>query len=202
MITASHVLERARSALNRSTLSLLGEGGRDPASPVPSTRLAVGRLWPTLPAAQRAALEPVAREHGIDVHDPGLVMDACDCSGYVCWALGMPRHDPQSFPDSGGWIFTGSIWADAMGPATMFERLPRAVPGALVVYPPHGGPDEHGHVGIVVDVDGAGRAASVAHCSADNVLAPPFDGIKITVPAQFDQSAKTIYARYRGMQMP
>jgi hypothetical protein len=165
---------------------------------LPSTPLAVGRLWPTLPAAQRLELEPVAQAHGIDVHDPGLVVDACDCSGYVCWALGIARHaDPASFPVSGGWINTDSIWADAMGPGNTFTRLAAARPGALVVYPKDGSPDDIGHVGIVIEADAAGHATRVAHCSADNVLTTPFDAIKITPPAPFARSTRTIYAAFR-----
>jgi hypothetical protein len=198
MTTVDHVLERARSALGRSTLYWLGQGGKDPAAPLPSSPLAVGRLWPTLPAAQRMELEPVAAAQGIDVHDPGLVLDACDCSGYVCWALGLPRHvDAASFTDSGGWIYTDSIWADAMGPGTAFQRLAAARPGALMVYPRQGSPDDYGHVGIVIEADTSGRATLVAHCSAANLLAAPFDAIKITPPELFKRSARTIYAWYQ-----
>jgi hypothetical protein len=199
MTSVDEVLERARSALGRSTLYWLGEGGQDPRAPLPSSRLAAGRIWPTLPREQRMELEPLAKAQGIDVHDPGLVLDACDCSGYVCWALGIARRvDPDVFPGSGGWINTDSIWADAMGPGTKFERLSAARPGALLVYPKDGSPDPYGHIGIVMEADASGHATLVAHCSAANVMAAPFDAIKITSPEPFRRSERTIHAWFRG----
>lgn len=199
MSNVDTILSRARHALEQSTLYWLGEGGMRPDAPLPSSRLAVGRLWPTLPAAQRMELEPIAQAHGIDVHNPDLFLDACDCSGYVCWVLGTSRHvDHASFAGGDGWIFTDSIWTDAMGPNTLFRRLAAARPGALVVYPKEGSHENFGHVGIVIEADAAGRATLVAHCSAANMQDGPFDAIKITTPAVFERQARSIYAAYRG----
>lgn len=195
MTTVHLVLERAQHALRRSTLYWLGEGGRDPQAQLPASSLAVGRLWPTLPAAQRLELEPLAQAQGINVHDPDLVRNACDCSGYVCWALGLPRQvNRPPFSEGGGWIFTDSIWADAMGPNTLFRRLDRAKPGALLVFPKQGSGRKFGHVGIVVDTDGAGRATRIAHCSAENAMNAPFDAIQITPADLFDQFERSIVA--------
>jgi hypothetical protein len=195
MTLVDQVLARAHAAAGRSTLYWLGEGGADPAAALPSTRLAVGRLWPGLPADQRQALEPLALAWGIDVHDPALVMDACDCSGFVCWALGFSRHTaPAPFTDSQGWIFTDSIWADAKGAGVRFQAIPQARPGALVVYPRQGSGHNFGHVGLVTAVDAAGRATQVVHCSADNASTAPFDAIKFTTPEVFEQQAHSLYA--------
>lgn len=195
MSTVDEVLTRARSAVGHATMYWLGQGGKDPGAALPSSRLPAGQLWPTLPADQRAELEPLAKRQGIDVHDPHLVLNACDCSGYVCWALGFGRHtEPASFTDPAGWIFTDSIWADAMGPGKRFQRIDRARPGALIVYPKEGSDEHYGHVGIVVEADATGRATLVAHCSKANVLEAPFDAIKITAPDAFEHQRNSIYA--------
>jgi len=199
MTDVDTILARATHAVGRSTLYWLGEGGMHPEAPLPSSGLAVGRLWPSLPAEQRAEFEPIAQAHGIDVHDPDLVVDACDCSGLVCWALGISRRaSPATFTDGEGWIFTDSIWADAIGPNSLFKRLDAARPGALVVYPKAGSNQNFGHIGIVIEADPFGRATLVAHCSAANFLTAPFDSIKITAPEVFELQARSIYAAYRG----
>lgn len=199
MFTVEELLLRARSALELGTLYWLGSGGTDPHAPRPASPLAVAREWQRLPEAQREELAPLARAMDIDVHDPHLVVDACDCSGYVCWALGIPRHVGAAvFPGNGGWINTDSIWADAMGPQRFFARIDRARPGALLVYPRDGSPHDIGHIGIVTGVDDDGRATQVAHCSAANVKAPPHDAVKITGVDAFGQSGKIIHAWYGG----
>src|SRR4051794_2285082 len=58
MTTVDHVLARARLALGRATLYNAGSGGTDPQAALPSAPLAVGRIWPTLTAAQQQELEP------------------------------------------------------------------------------------------------------------------------------------------------
>ncbi|SEK30967.1 CHAP domain-containing protein [Roseateles sp. YR242] len=196
MISVDQLLTRARAATGHGTLYWLSEGGRDPRARLPSTRLAVGRLWPTLPREQREELAPLAAEMGIDVKDSSLVMDACDCSGFVCWALGFSRlaASPAPYTDAAGWIFTDSIWADATGPGERFRGLDRAVPGALVVYPAKDSGERHGHVAIVVEADASGRATLIAHCAADNVRQAPHDAIKLTTPEAFEAQPRSVYA--------
>ncbi len=136
------------------------------------------------------------------MHDPALVVPACDCSGFVCWALGFGRKsNPAPYTDAAGWIYTDSIWADAMGAGVRFERRARATPGALVVYPKAGSGENYGHVGLVMEADADGRARLVAHCSAVNFKVAPFDAIKITSPELFEQQPHSIYAwcRSRGL---
>jgi len=195
MTNVEQVLARAHSAAGRSTLYWLGQGGKDPRAALPSSGLAIAGEWLNLPRDQQQELQPLAKAWGIDVHDPTLVMEACDCSGFVCWALGFARHtDPAPFTDPDGWIFTDSIWADATGPGVRFQAVDRARPGALVVYPRRGSGHSHGHVGLVVAVNAAGRATRVLHCSALNASTAPLDAIKVTAPEVFEQQARSVYA--------
>lgn len=193
MTDADKLIARARSMTGRRILYWAGAGGTDPGAPDCTTQLAVGRAWPGLPADERARLLPIAQAAGLDPTDPDLVVPACDCSGFVCWALGIPRRRP-----TGAWINTDSIWADASGPQRAFVHRPEASVGDLVVYPK---PIDarFGHIGIVTAVDGAGRALRVLHCSADNfALAPAGDAIRETAPAAFEEQRQTLYCRFMG----
>lgn len=194
MTSVETILARARTATGHDTLYWIGTGGLDPTAALPSAPTSVGKTWPTLSAAQKAELLPLARAMGLDVDDPTLVRDACDCSGFVCWALGFTRH-----PSADVWINTDSIWADAMGSQRRFQMLGQARPGALIVYPKPPVGENYGHVGIVMEADGHGKATLVAHCSADNIAAAPYDAIKITTPEKFEQQAATIYAWCRDV---
>lgn len=83
---------------------------------------------------------------------------SCDCSGLVCWALGIHRM----------------VWLDTSGLVRMALHPPfRAVPLAdaqtadLLVYPDHTDATGHhheGHVGIVSEVGPTGAEKAV-HCS-------------------------------------
>lgn len=200
MYRTEDVLTRAHSACGQGTVYWLGEGGRSADAASPTSALPVGQLWPTLPPVQQQALEPLALAAGLDVHDPALVVRACDCSGFVCWALGFGRKsNPAPYTDAAGWIYTDSIWADAMGAGVRFERRARAAPGALVVYPKAGSGENYGHVGLVMEADADGRARLVAHCSAVNFKVAPFDAIKITSPELFEQQPRSIYAWCRSV---
>ncbi|WP_374163182.1 LysM peptidoglycan-binding domain-containing protein [Arcticibacter sp. MXS-1] len=71
----------------------------------------------------------------------------CDCSGFVCWVLGLSRQTNIPFyKHFGGWIFTDSIEADINSASGIFERLSRPEPGCIVVY---GAGSKIGHVGVV-----------------------------------------------------
>lgn len=192
MSDAHALIARGRSMLGRQTLYWAGAGGLDPRAPDCTTPLAVGRAWPGLPADERARLLPLARAAGLDPTDPDLVRPACDCSGYVCWVLGLSRRTP-----AGGWINTDSIWADAQGARRGFARRDQAAPGDLLVYPQEGSGERFGHIGLVTAVDAAGRALRVLHCSADNfALVPVGDAIRETAPAAFDRQPRTLCCRY------
>lgn len=202
MTTVEEVLARALSMPGRGTLYWAGSGGLDPHAASPAEPLAVGREWPGLPAAQQAELRPLAKAAGLDLTDPGLVVPACDCSGFVCWALGIPRRIHASV--AGGedqWINTDSIWADAKGGQAQFRRLDAAVRGCLVVYPrpPKESGERYGHVGLVTEVGADRRATKIVHCSATNFTAAPFDAIKNNAGEAFGQHPQSIYAWFRGV---
>jgi hypothetical protein len=91
----------------------------------------------------------------------------CDCSGYVCWAIGTPRELP---PGSDHWLFTDSIWAGGEGVGKgLFAQVERhaAMLGDLFVYP-HDHAHPHGHIGIVTEIGSDGSPARMIHCSLSN----------------------------------
>lgn len=77
--------------------------------------------------------------------------ELCDCSGFVCWALGLSRK-PSPIGD-GVWWSTDSIRADAIGEQTVFRQVEPGSQPAFVVYGDYrrGGAVRQGHVGFVVD---------------------------------------------------
>lgn len=200
MPSVQEVLDRAQSACGHGTVYWAGAGGVRGDTGSPTTLLSVGEMWPSLPPAQQAEFEPIAQAAGLDVHDPSLKVPACDCSGFVCWALGFGRRTtPAPFTDPAGWIFTDSIWNDAMGNGVRFQRRERAAPGALVVYrkPPTG--ERFGHVALVTEVDAAGKATRVIDCSAVNFKSAPFDAIQVTRPVAFEHQPESVYAWCRSV---
>lgn len=89
----------------------------------------------------------------------------CDCSGFVAWAIGIPRELP---PGSDHWLQTDTYWAGGadVGPG-LFDRVsePEARPGDIYVFPDSGG--RQGHMGIISEVSD-GRPSKVVHCSSGN----------------------------------
>ncbi len=211
-MNANDLLQRARAARTQSTLYWLGWGGwtradehgadppAQPGRPIDIAR-ALDELRHKRPGVHAAYLAGLAQA-GLQMNElPGI---ACDCSGYVCWALGLAR---DGAPWRGGWINTDSLHADALGPQQLFRPLARAWPGALLVYPkpvgrgPEGPP---GHVGIVTEVDAAGRATRVLHCAPENfALSPPAglprNAIAETGPELFDADPRTRAVAWVGM---
>ena len=191
-------LQRAHDALNMPVLYWLGRGGHTatealPAAPGRAINLknelaTMQRERPKVHQAYMAALA----SSGLD--PATLPAVACDCSGYVCWALGVPRNGAVL---PGGWINTDAMVADAQRGQQLFVPLTRAVPGALLVHPkPPGEDDGPGHVGIVTAVDANGRATRMLHCAPDNILRSPPAGlprnaIAETDTAVFDRIAST-----------
>jgi hypothetical protein len=109
----------------------------------------------------------------------------CDCSGFICWAMGAPREFP---PGSDHWLYTDTIWEGGgdVG-ARLFSRVPDGAvqPGDLYVYP---APDahSHGHVAMITLVEG-GLPQQILHCSLSNYERTQ-DAVRITSPVVFTQN--------------
>lgn len=89
----------------------------------------------------------------------------CDCSGFVCWVLGISRKSEILFYKKfGGWIYTDSMVADINSQVGVLEKLNIPEVGCIVVY---GAGKEIGHVGLVSEVDN-GQMSKVIHCSSGN----------------------------------
>lgn len=142
--------------------------------------------WPTYRLKYpNGGHDPLA-PHPFAAHEGRAV---CDCSGFVCWAVGWHRKRPGYNVGPGshvsGYVNTDSLWQDAHGRAgkpgvcelVRVATVPQ--PGDLVVYPGRfAGPLRIGvgHIGILASVP-AGlpplspawwEAATVVHCSAGN----------------------------------
>jgi len=204
-------LQRAQSARAWPTLYWLGKGGftraeqaSGPATAQPGRRMDVPREFealrtqhPSLHAAYQAGLT----QAGLALDS--LPQQACDCSGFVCWALGVAR---DGGPWDGGWISTDAIHADALGARRLFRPAEHAAPGALIVYPKprsQGADGPPGHVGIVTAVAADGRVSRVLHCAPGNYLRPPADGqprnaIAETGPELFDADTHSLLVSWRA----
>ena len=122
----------------------LGYGGKDPLRPHPGESSYGNRTW------------------------------TCDCSGFVAWCLGTPRHN-KDFPHWGGSISTDSIVEASDSKTGWFSRPETPNPGDLVVYPGRyllGVRVGVGHVGLIVAVDpgfvslgSTPQSLRVVHCS-------------------------------------
>ena len=95
--------------------------------------------------------------------------EECDCSGFIAWAIGIPREFP---PGSGRWLDTDAYWAGGGSAAKaagfpLLQSVPaaEAQPGHLIVYPDQSG--KQGHIGIISGVDAQGEL-KVIHCSKGN----------------------------------
>ena len=195
MTDVQSVLGRAVSMVGQRTVYWAGSGGFDPRAASPIQPLAIGKQWPLQTPEDQAMFRPLAQAAGLNVDDPHLVAPACDCSGFVCWALGISRHpDPQT------WINTDTIWEDANGRGVHFSKIEKAAAGCLVVYPKVGSHEKYGHIALVTEVDANGRATNIVHCSASNFSSLPPDAIKITAPEAFEAQPKSIYAWFQGMK--
>lgn len=194
----SSFLARARQGLDTPMIYWLGHGGwqaGEAASPSPGRAIdpaaALAKLKIERPQVHAAYLHGM-QQAGLEL--AALPHLACDCSGFVCWALGVPRNGSVL---EGEWINTDAIAADAAGAQRLFVPVARAVPGALLVHPrPGGNNPAPGHVAIVVEADAAGRATRMLHCAPENYLLPPAAGqarnaIAETDTAHFDGVATT-----------
>ena len=128
---------------------------------------------------------------------PGLNLPTsnklCDCSGFVCWILGISRKTTIPFYSRfGGWIYTDSMVADINNQAGIFEKINIPEMGCIVVY---GAGHEIGHCGLVSKVTG-GQMTKVIHCSKGNDNKYR-DSIQETSPDIFNR-ADTVWGRFSG----
>jgi len=97
---------------------------------------------------------------GIDPTKP--LTSQCDCSGFIAWAMGIPRELP---PGSNKWLSTDEYWAEGRPVMTgMFSQIHFAEVrvGDLLVYPDEGG--EQGHIALIIRVN----PLQIIHCSNGN----------------------------------
>ena len=127
---------------------------------------------------------------------------ACDCSGYVCWALGVHR---EGHPGIGS-LNTDAMVADAAGARRLLVPLAidKAVPGALLVHPwPGGASKAPGHVAIVTEVGANGRPTRMLHCAPGNILVDPPEGLTRSAIAEtgtqmFDENRTTVLLMWKA----
>lgn len=103
-----------------------------------------------------------------DRSSPSNIDGFCDCSGFICWCLGISRmtKDITAVKFNGGWINTDLIVFDAQVSTGQFEKLIVPRVGALIVYGSKGLVKRIGHVGIISSVQQNG--IKVIHCSSGN----------------------------------
>jgi hypothetical protein len=128
---------------------------------------------------------------------PTNAKNQCDCSGFVCWALGISRQtDHPLFKNfNGGWINTNAMVFDATQSTGFFRPATLMVPGVILVYP-GGKLHKVGHCGIVTKLGPGGLPSTVIHCSSGN--SKKGDAIQETSPAIF-QTADTVAIWYEGL---
>lgn len=212
------LISLARQACATQTLYRLGGGGYygpggTPRPAAPGVVESVKDVLKAMPADKRLRYEAEAREAGIDLETlAGNSLPFGDCSGYVTWALGLPRAPS---PDAQrGWIWTNSIYKDGRRDRGDFTRIDSdrdrlaCRPGALLVYPSPDD-DEPGHIGIVSETDARGRPLRVLHCSSTLMIesaraGQPLNAIAETDAGVFekmlDAREPTIAVWYRGLR--
>lgn len=187
--TRAQYLERAKQAVGLPLIYWLGSGGgrHGPPGALPGTP-----IEPVSALAELSKSRPhVHQEYMKGLQRMGLRPDqldhlACDCTGYLSWALGVP-FSPQPLAD--GAMNTDSIVKDSLHQRLQFAPQDQVEEGDLLVYIGLG--SEPGHVGIVMEAQ-AGQALKVAHCAPQNYEIPPEPGgvrsaICITDTALFTQ---------------
>lgn len=199
-------IQRARSAVGRLTMYWAGAGGRNPQAPQPGSEFLAMDLgqFPrdaSLREVRERAGELDANGH-IDYSRGALRLQACDCSGFVCWVLGVPRS-----AQVGGQtvhLNTDAIWSDARegGAHRFFVALPAPAVGCLAVYPrPADGSEPFGHVAIVSALDEQGMPSRYIHCAGDNYR-DGLDAILENHTDRFDRQANTLHVWPASVALP
>ena len=136
---------------------------------------------------------------------PANISNECDCSGFVCWALGLSRQTdhPLYVRFNNGWINTDAMVYDARATTGFFSEIAEPKVGAIVVYGSRPPSRKVGHVGIVTAVQriaGVVTATKVLHCSHGNHTRKR-DAICETEPTVF-RKPDTVVAWYEGIDLP
>ena len=124
-MTVTELMRRIARAQATPTLYLLGAGGfyGNEAGPhdMPGKPVVPAHELRTMKEKDRKKYDVYvasAQAAGIDLAALPQSMPACDCSGFVLWALDMARAPAPN--ELGTWIYTDSIHADAMGAGSLF----------------------------------------------------------------------------------
>ena len=200
--TRTQFVQRARSALAMPTLYWLGKGGWNSAEleqAQPGRPINVAQELRAKELSPKASDRKVASQYRAGLAQLGMNLSqlptlACDCSGLVAWALGLPREAAANGPPCYT-LWTGSIYEDAGRAGGLFTEQALAEPGCLLVYP-KSRRAAVGHVAIVTEVDRQGRATQMIHCTPSNFLITPASGGVHNAIAQtdtqiFDQHPET-----------
>jgi hypothetical protein len=120
----------------------------------------------TMSRAQSAIGHRTVYKLGKGGFDPTKPLTSqCDCSGFIAWAIGIPRELP---PGSNKWLSTDEYWRGGKPvKAGLFSQIPikESRSGDLLVYPDSGG--NQGHVALITQNDFQ-RPLLIIHCSKGN----------------------------------
>ncbi len=136
----------------------------------------------TMKRAKSALKHKTVYKLGKGGFDPSKPMTTqCDCSGFIAWAIGIPRELP---PKSNKWLSTDQYWAGGKPvKAGLFKQkdLSEAAVGDLLVYPDSGG--HQGHISVISAIKN-NKPSLIIHCSSGN-FKNFGDAIRETDPAIF-----------------
>jgi hypothetical protein len=151
--------------------------------------LATASTQQTLSRAHSALAKKTVYKLGQGGFDPSKPMTKeCDCSGFIAWAIGIPRELP---PGSDHWLSTDEYWAGGKPVKDgLFTEiaLADALAGDLMVYPDSGG--HQGHICLINQVD-HNLPTFIIHCSLGN-WNHFGDAIRITDPSIFLHSSHPV----------
>jgi cell wall-associated NlpC family hydrolase len=89
----------------------------------------------------------------------------CDCSGFIAWAIGIPRELP---PGRDKWLSTDEYWTGGSPTKPNLckqKKFSEAAIGDLLVYPDGG--SQQGHIALVTQI-GQKMPSLIIHCSNGN----------------------------------
>lgn len=111
----------------------------------------------------------------------------CDCSGFIAWAIGIPREFP---PGSNRWLSSTAYWAGGYPvlPGLLSQiELQQAQVGDFWVYPHQNG--QVGHIALIHEVNNS-QPTQILHCSSGNYKSFG-NAVKITSTDVFFETKQT-----------